>query len=95
MQIACLPSFREIAITPKHASLRTRAYPLLAETATKPVVGSGNGIAGPKLLATKPVVGSGIGIPGPAKAAEVLTVRAAMAARRTRLSFIDVLLDAK
>ena len=56
-------------------------------------------MSGPKPVlaevATKPVVGSGIGIPGPAKAAEVLTVRAAMAARRTRLSFIDVLLDAK
>ena len=64
--------------------------------AAKPLVGSGGGIIGPKeALAAKPLVGSGGGIIGPAKAAEVLTVRAAMAARRTRLSFIDVLLDAK
>ena len=66
----------------------------------EPVVGSGKGIPGPKLVdATvgQSVVGQGNGIPGPnegaAKAAEVETVRAATAARRTKVDFMGVLLD--
>ena len=44
---------------------------------------------GLKLLATKPfAVGSGAGMIGLAKAAEAETVRAARAAKRTRLSFM-------